>query len=84
MKKVHASLPLDPSAKLTFEVSDGVNPMALYKANRVLTSDKQIRVELAQRPSSCKPRDRWLEGQNNSVTCCGPTQSERPCCPVGS
>ncbi len=80
MRKVDQSLSLDPGAKLTFEVSDGTSPMALYKASRMLSSDMQIRVELAQRPSSCKPRDRWLEEQKNAAACCGPAQSKEPCC----
>jgi Family of unknown function (DUF6428) len=80
LRKVDQSLPLDPGAKLTFEVSDGASPMAIYKAGRVLTGETQIRVELAHRPSSCKPRDRWLEEQKNAAACCGPAQSNEPCC----
>ena len=28
-----------------------------------------VRVELTQRPASCKPRDRWLEQQNAQSSC---------------
>jgi hypothetical protein len=80
MRKVDEALPLDRNAKLTFEVSDGGHPMALYKAQRILTCETQIRVELAQRSSSCKPRDRWLQERNNAAACCGRAQSKEPCC----
>ena len=36
-----------------------------------------VRVPLSARPSSCKPRDRWLEEQQSS--CCT-SKSKQPCC----
>jgi hypothetical protein len=75
--KVAASVPFAPDARLTFEVSDGVKPMQLYKADAVDIAGDVVRVPLSARPSSCKPRDRWLEEQQTS--CCA-TDSKQPCC----
>jgi len=76
IRKVTEFLSLDQNAKLTFEVSDGVKPMALYRAALPKVTDEGIRVELSARPASCKPRDRWLEQEKTS--CCAP--SVKPCC----
>lgn len=70
MNKVAQSVPFPNDGKLTFEVSDGVTPMQLYKADSVSVEGATVRVPLSPRPSSCKPRDRWLEEQKAS--CCGP------------
>ena len=79
MNKVAQSVPFPRDAKLTFEVSDGVRPMQLYKADTVIMDGNIVRVPLSPRPSSCKPRDRWLEEQKAS--CCTPVQS---CCSSNS
>lgn len=77
MGKVAESVPFPGDAKLTFEVSDGVRPMQLYKADTITVEGSIVRVPLSPRPSSCKPRDRWLEEQKAS--CCARKSSE-PCC----
>lgn len=77
IRKVSDHVRLEPSAKLTFEVSDGARPMALYCAALPLLIDGSFRVDLAARPSSCKPRDRWLAEQK-PATCCTP--SAAACC----
>lgn len=77
MGKVAQSVPFPREAKLTFEVSDGVKPMQLYKADSIAVEGNAVRVPLSARPSSCKPRDRWLEEQKAS--CCAP-KSSQPCC----
>jgi hypothetical protein len=69
--KVSQSVPFDPAARLTFEVSDGKRAMALYRASGFEVAGDIVRVELTQRPSSCKPRDRWLEQQAGAKPCCG-------------
>ncbi|APO75696.1 hypothetical protein AM571_CH02894 [Rhizobium etli 8C-3] len=51
---------LDGSARLTFEVSDGVRPMQLYCAAMPALLGCAVHVELAPRPAGCMPRDRWL------------------------
>ena len=67
--------------KLTFEVSDGVEAMTLYRAGAIDDSSERVRVELTRRPSSCKPRDRWFEEQQTTASaCCSPTASQQPCC----
>lgn len=74
--KVADHVSLDYSAKLTFEVSDGVVPMQLYQASSAEVRDGRIEVGLTPRVSSCKPRDRWLATQMEascggaSASCC--------------
>lgn len=78
--KVGEAVGFDADARLTFEVSDGVRPMQIYRAERVETTDA-VRVYLSARPSSCKPRDRWLAQQPAPAEsgCCTP-KAEKPCC----
>lgn len=78
IRKVTEHLSLDQTAKLTFEVSDGVKPMQLYRAAIPTIVDGEIHVALSARPASCKPRDRWLK-EERATACCGPT-SKQPCC----
>ncbi|MEI5679544.1 MULTISPECIES: DUF6428 family protein [unclassified Mesorhizobium] len=81
IRKVTEHLALDPTAKLTFEVSDGVAPMQLHKASKPVIVDGHVRVELLPRAASCKPRDRWLAEQKATSSCCGPAKGEgQPCC----
>jgi len=77
MAKVAAVVPFDAAAKLTFEVSDGVAPIALYRADGIAVAGDAIRVSLSRRPASCKPRDRWLEQQKQAAGAAGRAQS---CC----
>ena len=76
IRKVTEHLLLDLTARLTFEVSDGVAPMALYRAATPRIGD-EVHVALTPRPASCKPRDRWLEDQKQ--TCCS-AGTKQPCC----
>jgi len=81
IRKVSEHVKLDGSAKLTFEVSDGVRPMQLYQAAYPNLRAGQVHIELAARPASCKPRDRWLaEETGKGVTCCGPSSQKSACC----
>jgi hypothetical protein len=75
--KVREAVGFDEDAKLTFEVSDGKSPMQLYRAERIESGDV-TRVFLSPRPSSCKPRDRWLAEQEKG-SCCAP-KAAKPCC----
>jgi hypothetical protein len=77
IRKVTEHLALDPTARLTFEVSDGVRPMELYRAGLPFERDGEMRVELSPRPASCKPRDRWLE-EKMASGCCGSGSDCRP------
>ncbi len=77
--KVADHLSLDRSARLTFEVSDGIQPMQLHRAAAPAIGGDEIVVELSPRPASCKPRDRWLAEQQAASSCCGPADSRR--CP---
>lgn len=79
IRKVTEHVALDMRAKLTFEVSDGVLPMQLYRAALPELADGGVRVQLSARPASCKPRDRWLAEQNKAGACCG-QDSSQPCC----
>lgn len=73
IRKVSDHLGLDPGARLTFEVSDGVVPMQLHRASLPVIEGGHLLVALSPRPASCKPRDRWL-AQHEGATggpCCG-------------
>ena len=77
--KVSKHVQLEPGARLTFEVSDGKRPMAVYYATAPLLTKGTFEVALTARPSSCKPRDRWLAEQiKGASSCCDPTNSQ--CC----
>jgi hypothetical protein len=83
VRKVSEHVSLDGSAKLTFEVSDGVRPMQLYCAGTPALRDGALHVDLIARPASCKPRDRWLASRADSVpaTCRTPSAaSSAKCC----
>lgn len=80
IRKVADHVRLEPSARLTFEVSDGVRPMALYCASAPSLDDGTYQVALAARPASCKPRDRWLAEEQNKPSCCGPAATDPKCC----
>ena len=79
VRKVSERVRLDGSAKLTFEVSDGVRPMQLFCANAPVAEDGTLQVALTPRPASCKPRDRWLaEKAATEASCCSSSASK--CC----
>jgi hypothetical protein len=80
IRKVTEHVRLDGSAKLTFEVSDGVQPMQLYCASVPTLRAGAVHVELSPRPASCKPRDRWLAQKEIQVSCCGQTSKGDSCC----
>ncbi|MEW9612956.1 DUF6428 family protein [Shinella sp. S4-D37] len=81
IRKVSDHVRLDPAAKLTFEVSDGSRPMALYCASSPRLAGDRFEVALAARPSSCKPRDRRLADQATEArSCCGPATATPRCC----
>jgi hypothetical protein len=81
IRKVTEHVQLDGSAKLTFEVSDGVRPMQLYCAAAPVLRAGAVHVELSPRPASCKPRDRWLaEESSKTAACCGPAAAKSGCC----
>lgn len=79
IRKVSDHVRLESSAKLTFEVSDGERPMALYCAASPRLKDGSFVVILDARPSSCKPRDRWLAEAKAKTSCCGSSSSESCC-----
>jgi hypothetical protein len=78
IRKVTERIALSPAAKLTFEVSDGINPMQLFKADVIEIGNTAIRVPLSPRASSCKPRDRWLTAQAVLSSCSA--SAKQPCC----
>lgn len=80
IRKVSDHVRLDGSARLTFEVSDGERPMSLYRAAAPALRDGALHIELSPRPASCKPRDRWLAGQQTSPNCCTPPTTPQACC----
>jgi hypothetical protein len=81
IRKVSEHVGLDGSAKLTFEVSDGIAPMQLFCADAPLEADGALKVALVARAASCKPRDRWLAQQSEAAgeSCCGPSRGPSCC-----
>jgi hypothetical protein len=80
VRKVSEHLRLDGSAKLTFEVSDGLRPMQLFCANAPLQLDGLLTVALTPRAASCKPRDRWLADETAKAdACCTPAAGSKCC-----
>jgi hypothetical protein len=85
MTTVAEHVSLEETTRLTFEVSDGVDAMRLYMASDLRVAGETVRVTLEKRPSSCKPRDRWLKEQQ-AVSCCGSAaqtqvqQTKQACC----
>lgn len=77
INKVGEAVGFNADAKLTFEVSDGIKPMQLYRAERIESGDI-VRVFLSPRPASCKPRDRWLQQEYAKDSCCKP--KAKSCC----
>ena len=75
IRKVAEHVDLEDTARLTFEVSDGVRPMQLHCADEPETIGDQAHVVLALRPASRKPRDRWPAEQTRlgTAACCGST-----------
>lgn len=78
IRKVSEHVGLDMTARLTFEVSDGVAPMQLHCAGAPVSAEGGLSVLLSPRAASCKPRDRWLEAQK--AACCGASAAKEPCC----
>lgn len=77
IRKITNHVALDRSARLTFEVSDGVRPIQLHRAAYPVIVDGSVHVELSPRPASCKPRDRWLEEQARARPCCAASSDTR-------
>jgi hypothetical protein len=77
MGKVAQQVSLDNATRLTFEVSDGVDAMRLYMASGLRVADDVVHVTLEKRPSSCKPRDRWLKEQVAAACCGGVAQASQ-------
>ena len=80
IRKVSDHVQLEPTAKLTFEVSDGERPMALYCASAPRLVAGTFKVSLAARPVNCKPQDRWLAEEQAKSSCCAPATSSPMCC----
>lgn len=73
LREVGRHVELDHGAKLTFEVSDGIEPMQLYRAERPRLLDGTIQVTLSARPATCKPRNLPLLDQASAcrpASCC--------------
>jgi hypothetical protein len=79
VRKVSEQVRLDDTAKLTFEVSDGVQPMQLFCAETPVDVHGVLTVALTPRAASCKPRDRWLAEQASASSCCAPKVGSKCC-----
>lgn len=81
IRKVTEHVKLDDTARLTFEVSDGLQPMQLHCASLPTLRAGAVHVELSPRAASCKPRDRWLAEQEKAASCCGSATAAGCCGP---
>lgn len=85
---VEKKVGLEKAAKLSFEVSDGLTPIALYRPTAIRNEPDRTVVELSPMPSSCKPRDRWLAGTPTAADEAVLKKSRKPasacCAPPGS
>jgi hypothetical protein len=72
IRKVSSRVALDPTTRLTFEVSDGEQPMQLHRAALPVVAGGTIRLALSPRAASCKPRDKWIAAQEPTDRCCPP------------
>lgn len=79
IRKVSDRIGLESSARLTFEISDGVAAMELHRAAAPEIIDGAVHIDLSPRPASCKPRDRWLVEKQTQASCRG-SVNEKPCC----
>lgn len=70
--KVSQRIAIDPMAKLTFEVSDGMRPMQLHMAGAPRLADGLLQVSLSPRAASCKPLARAFAAQIKTQACCSP------------
>ncbi len=62
------------AGRVTFEVSDGVAPMALYRAETLRILSDRLVIDLRPQASSCKPRDRWLANAGGEpMQACAPS-----------
>ena len=75
MSRVADQVPFDEAARLTFEVGDSHSPMQIFGLGELSIDATAVRVSLEARPASCKPRDRWLEQQATTQSCCGPAKA---------
>ena len=81
IRKVTDLVKLEPSAKLTFEVSEHGRPKQLHAATRPRIEGHELSVDLTPRAASCKPRDRWLTEETvASASCCGSSSAKASCC----
>lgn len=80
IRKVSDHVQLEPTAKLTFEVSDGERPMALYCASapRLVAGTFEVPSLPGQRAAS-RAIAGWPEEQAQS-SCCSPATSSSKCC----
>lgn len=78
--KVTAHVKLDDSARLTFEFSDGAQPISIFSGGEPERTDTGWTVSLSPRPASCKPRDRWLNEQERASTAAASASRTDSCC----
>jgi hypothetical protein len=78
--KAAERISIDPVAKLTFEVSGGMMPMQLHRANAARLVDGLLQISLSPRAASCKPLDRAFAAQSKSQACCFSAASGAKCC----
>ncbi|WP_244499470.1 DUF6428 family protein [Rhizobium sp. AC44/96] len=81
IRKVSERVGLPRTARVTFEVSDGIHQCSSTARRCHRCRSGGIDVELLPRSASCKPRDRWLsESTAEAAAYYAPAASNSSCC----
>lgn len=80
LDEVAKRVPLDSTARLTFEVGPPATPMQIFDVDTLRVDGEQIVLKLGARTAICKPRHRAVQ-QAEAASCCRPqTRSDAVCC----
>ncbi|MGO4338248.1 DUF6428 family protein [Labrys sp. KB_33_2] len=79
LRQVDRHLPLDPDARLTFEIGSPGAAMQVFDVNSMRVDKDSIVLALGARSAICKPRYRSQQQAGQSA-CCAPSQTARSGC----
>ena len=77
LARVEQALSMDPSSRVTIEISRPGEAMQVFDIARVEKGQGRMELELAMRPAICKPRHRASQPEG---ACCGPATQSAACC----
>lgn len=79
LRQVDRHLPLDPDARLTFEIGPPGAAMQVFDVNSMRVDKDSIVLALGARSAVCKPRHRSQQQAGQSA-CCTPSKTARSGC----